>query len=73
MDNTWKSVIHVVEAMVPGILAAAADLKFTEDEIKQLSAKFAVEVLNETGKQMTEAEAIKVFEAVLIIIKVAKS
>jgi hypothetical protein len=66
MGNTWKSVIHVVEAMVPGILAAAADLKFTEDEIKQLSAKFAVEVLNET-------EAIKVFEAVLIIIKVAKS
>jgi hypothetical protein len=73
MDNVWKSVIHVVESMVPGIIAAAADLKFTEEEIKNLSAKFAVEVLNETGKEMTETEAIKVFEAVLIIIKVAKS
>jgi len=72
-DNVWKSIIHVIEAMIPGIIGAAADLKFTEEEIKNLAAKLTVEILDETGKTMTTAEAIKIFEAVVILIKVAKS
>lgn len=71
--NVWQSILKVVEGMLPSIITAASDLKFTPEEIKNLSKELATRVLAECGKTMTMDEAEQVFKAAVILIKVAKS
>jgi len=70
--NVLNSVVNLLLRVTPTVLAALADGRIDQNEQKEIVSELGAGVAAIAGKQLTEEEAGKLFDAAVILIRLSK-